>query len=318
MKKTNWAVLLFLCCGFFNICCIHHPKVEEHKNIDSISTTAGSSSKYPFLYDLDHPSQKLKLPDALTEISGMDVYKDAELVCNQDEKGNVYLYDVNKGELDKRIPFAKDGDYEGIANVNDTIYVLKSDGKLYQLINFNKQDQKTVVIKTFLQKENNTEGLCFDKKNYRLLIACKSDPGAGLKNVRAIYSFDLKTKQLLQKPVFTISLDSIKRYIAKVSPAEFTAEELRDIIDAKKGDVAFQPSDLAIHPISGDIYVIATVGKLMVILHPDGTIAFIKQFSATEFKQPEGITFLNDGTMFISDEGRNGLGNILKFNYQSK
>src|SRR5437016_3989704 len=99
-------------------------KADSSKPDSSVIAAARQIGSYPFPYDLSQPSEKYKLPEELVEISGIDVYKKNKLVCVQDEKGNIYEYDVKKGELKHSIDFGKKGDYEGIANVNDTIYVL--------------------------------------------------------------------------------------------------------------------------------------------------------------------------------------------------
>jgi DNA-binding beta-propeller fold protein YncE len=72
---------------------------------------------------------------------------------------------------------------------------------------------------------------------------------------------------------------------------------------------------LAIHPFTRDIYVIASVGKLLVVLNPEGKIKHVIKLPVSVFKQPEGIAFDSAGNLFITNEGRNGKGNILKFLY---
>ena len=314
---TFKSIVVFVT-GFLLLSCSNKPKSDPSNQLhDSIATTTAKAQiqTYNFPYDLKNPSEKFKVPGELKEISGIDRYKKTKLVCVQDEKGIIYEYDIKKGELKKSVDFGKKGDYEGVANVNDTIYVLESNGNIFQVIDLNSENQRTQEFNTPLNKDNDTEGLCFDSKNNRLLIACKKKAGAGIKNARAIYAFDLKTKQLNESPVYLIDLDEVKSYIAKSDPGKFLSEELKDLSDPKKGDVAFQPSELAIHPISGDIYVIATVGKMLIVLNPAGKIMCMKELDPDLFKQPEGITFMDDGTMLISDEGRGGHGNILKFNY---
>jgi len=283
-------------------------------------STSGQGSpqqgQTPFPYDLLHPSEKYKMPKELTEISAIDVYKKSKLVCVQDQDGKVFIYDIKKNEVKRPIPFGKKGDYEGLANVNDTIYVLSSNGNLHQILFFDSPEQTTKEFPTSLNKENNTEGLCFDSANHRLLIACKNDPGNNLKGVRAVYAFDLRTMKLSEQPVFQIKLDVLKSYLMKTNKQKLLSEELKDLFDPEKGDVTFQPSEIAIHPLSGDMYIISTVGKLMVVLDRSGNIKSIEALSSDIFKQPEGICFKRDGTMFISDEGRSGHGNILEFKYQ--
>ena len=93
------------------------------------------------------------------------------------------------------------------------------------------------------------EGLAYDAAHNWLLLACKGDPGGGLEDVRAVYAFDLDTGKLMGPPVFTLD---------------------RETLDA--GGAPFKPSGLAIHPASGEIYVISSVRKALVVLAPDGSL----------------------------------------------
>jgi uncharacterized protein YjiK len=255
------------------------------------------------------------MPEKLVEISAISFYKKSQLICVQDEAGKVFIYDLKKTEVKDGINFGKKGDYEGIAEVNDTIYVLSSNGKLHQITHFDLPDQKTKEIQTQLDGKNDTEGLCYDEKHHRLLIACKQNPGNNLKGVRAVYAFDLMSMSLSKNPVYTVSLDELKRYLFEHEKEKFAGQEIKNIFEGK-GDVTFQPSEIATHPITHDVYLISTVGKLMVVLNEDGKIKFIKSLGESEFKQPEGLCFAKNGTMYISDEGRSGNGNILQFKYQ--
>jgi len=292
-------------------------KRETHKDSVTLQSTVvqQESPVMQFPYDLSHPSDKFKLPDELREISGIDVYKKHKLVCEEDENGKVFIYDAKKGDLKETVKFARHGDYEGIANVNDTIYVLRSDGVLFQVTGFETADQATQEFPTFLNKENNTEGLCFDSANHRLLIACKGDPGNNLSGVRAVYAFDLKRMKLQKNPVYIIHLDELKADLAKVDKSKLINEETRNLLDPEKGDVTFQPSEIAIHPITDEICLISTVGKLMVVMNRAGKILHIESLDPAIFKQPEGLCFLPNGDMYISDEGREGKANILLFKY---
>ena len=294
-----------------------HSKHQKDTAIATVSAASAIDSSSGFAYDLKHPDEKIKLPDELTEISGIDRYKKSRIVCVNDEKGKVYLYDVKKDELKQGVDFGKKGDYEGIANHNDTICVLSSNGTIHQITGFETDKQKATDFKTFLKKENDTEGLCFDSLNHRLLIACKQDPGNGLRGVRAVYCFDLKTMQLGSKPVYVVKLDDLKNFLLKSDKEKLMGEEIKSFFDPKKGDVTFQPSEIAIHPITDEIYMISTVGKLMVVMNRAGIILHIQSLSEEIFKQPEGLCFFPNGDMYISDEGRAGRANILLFKYQT-
>lgn len=303
-------VLLFSCAGKTNSTDNSQPVAPPES--DSVSVV----KVLVFPYNLLSPDEKFTLPDALKEISGIDVYRKSKLVCVQDEKGKVYVYDVKKGELKEGFDFGSKGDYEGVANVNDTIWVLSSNGNLQRIIDFTTPNQKTDEFKTPLNEENDTEGLCYDKKNNRLLIACKAKAGTSLKGVRAIYGFDLKTNAITAAPAYTIKVEDIRSFLAQHDKEKFVTNELRSLLDSGNGDVTFQPSDVHIHPVTDDLYIISSVGNLLLVLSRNNTIKYITKLDPDIFKQPEGITFMDDGTMFISDEGRDGKGNILKFSYK--
>ena len=51
-------------------------------------------------------------------------------------------------------------------------------------------------------------------------------------------------------------------------------------------------------------------------MSPKGDFRFVGELPRDLFKQPEGITFeFGDGDMYISNEGKGGVANILKFDY---
>lgn len=292
-------------------------KTEMTQNkFEKPSKEAKKSSVAIFPYDLTTPVEKYKLSKKLDEISGLDYMDEGKLVCVNDEKGEVYVYDLAKEDIIEDIDFEKNGDYEGIEWVGKDLYVLRSDGDLYQIEDFDTKNQKTTKYETHLSTGNDTEGLTYDEANNRLLIACKGSPGKAddLRGKKAIYAFQIATKQMDENPAITIDLKALRNWKGsdKLTEAYDKASEF-----FTGSSVTFNPSGIAIHPISKQVYVIATSGKLLIVLSPDGgTTQHIQPLDPDVFKQPEGITFADDGTLFISNEGRGGKANILKFELQ--
>src|SRR6476620_1551795 len=83
-----------------------------------------------------HVTQKWSMPKELTEISGMVYLSNNQFACIQDEDGSIFIYNTATNKVDKEIPFSKHGDYEGIAVVGSTAYVLRSDGTLFEVMNY--------------------------------------------------------------------------------------------------------------------------------------------------------------------------------------
>ena len=273
--------------------------------------------KYEFPYYLSLPVKIQKLPSKLIEISGLSFIENERFACIQDEKGNIYVLNFETAEIEKKINFADDGDFEGMAIVGKTAWALKSSGDLYRVKNF-IEGEETLRAKKFenaLSKKNDAEGVAFDEINNRLLIACKGHPyidNKRGKHKKAIYEFDLETKKLNPEPVFIIDLDQIKEFRNYNSMTQLGIDLLSSL-DENKGDVTFQPSGIAVHPVSGNIYVLGSVGDLLLVLNRKGQTLIMVDLDDKLFNQPEGICFDKTGTLYISNEGGEGRATLLKF-----
>ena len=264
-----------------------------------------------FPYALNQPNATLILSNKLVEISGLSLSKDeAHLMAVNDERGVIFYLNRETGEIEKELKFRKGGDYEGIEVVNDSIYVVKNTGTVYESIMTEHDSLKTAKYNTVLNSQNDVEGLGYDASKNRLLVACKGIGGKGIRfqGRRAVYGFDLETKELSEEPVFLIDRMEIADYLNK----EGTAEKIIEIIAPDQSASAFGPSGIAIHPKTKEIYVLSSLGKILVVLNPEGAIKSIQELDSALYRQPEGICFDADGTLFISTEGRGGKAKIFR------
>ena len=275
---------------------------------------------YAFPYDLDKPLKILKLSNKLQEISGLGISPDGkQLLAVQDEDDIVFFLNKKTGEIEKKITFYKDGDYEGVEVVKDKIFVVKSSGTVFELLDMETKEQEATKYNDFLDREHNVEGLGYDEKNNRLLLACKGKAGKKdpHENKRAIFAFDLVSKTMADAPAYIIDQTLVMDFLNRGTLSR-NAEKIFAFFDPKQSYFGFSPSALAVHPISGDLYVTSSVGKVLVIINPDGKVVHIEKLSKKLHPQPEGIVFDKNGTMYISSEGKGGTPNICKFEYKLK
>lgn len=265
---------------------------------------------------MDKPEKSWKLPKKLMEISGLSFIDKNRIACVQDEKGNIYIFNLKTGEVEKKIKFSSDGDYEGIEIIKNDAWILKSNGTLFKVKNYFKDKEPTTKkYTTVLTSKNDAEGLTYDPINNTLLIACKGHPFVDDKEgkeLKAIYSFNLKTKELELEPFLLIEMDTIKFYKNYNTMARMGVE-LMAYFDSSKGDISFQPSGIAIHPISGNLYILASVGNLLTVFSREGEMLALIDLSTKTHPKPEGICFSPNGTLYIASEGDNNYGTISKF-----
>jgi uncharacterized protein YjiK len=271
---------------------------------------------YNFPYQLARPGQSWKLPAELAEVSGLSFVDDQRLACVQDEKGIIYIFNLKTAEVESEVVFGEDGDYEDIEIIDNEAWILKSNGTLYKAADYlEKEEIHVKKYSTALSGKNDTEGLAYDPVNKSLLIACKGYPfveennGSGIK---AIFSFSIELNQLAMMPFLLINLDTIRQYKYANALNRMTGEAMA-LFDPAKGDQVFQPSGLAIHPKSGDLFILGSVGKLLVVLSGKGELLAIINLNPKIFRQPEGICFSPEGVMYIASEGGGQEGVILKF-----
>ena len=161
----------------------------------SCQTVEQSSNKIKGIeYDLSAPDKVYSLPATLYELSGITEIDASTIACVQDEHGIVFIYDLNKNETIRTIYFGSGGDYEDIARVDNTLYVLRSDEAMAEIKNFND--------KNFIRKAypvnipgKDCEGLCYDKKNNRLLLL----PRRFQRTIRIIKAKDSFTGSILKQ-----------------------------------------------------------------------------------------------------------------------
>lgn len=280
-----------------------HPVIVKLPPQTSIDTSQQKTNNASFAYDLKNPNRTWILPSALIEVSGNTWVDKDHLILIEDLHPNLYVINIQdkNASLEKTIPFAiteKDKvDIEDVAIVDNVVYALWSHGVLFKINNWNTKPE-VKKIPTSLSKENNTEGLCYDPVTKKLLIACKDASGiTNEKNsTKAVYQFDMATEKIDEKPFLVIH----KKDFEKLA-----------------GDkISFNPSAIAVHPVTHDIYLLSTRdNKCMAVFNRTGALISFQFIDKDLMPQPEGICFSPEGKLYISSEGKKGdPGNLFEFN----
>lgn len=232
-------------------------------------------------------SQRWELPSHLREISGIDWLEEGKIAAVQDEEGIIFIYNLMDKNIEKKIEFADSGDYEGIAVSTADAYVLRSDGVIFEITDFRDADRTIISFGTNFTAAQEMESLEWDADNNRLLIAPKTfDQNS--EEYKGIYAFSLDSKEMQTDPIHKISMTdkALKR---------FRKNELYK---------TFRPSDMAINPTNGDIFLLEGTKPRLLIMDAEGNLKNAYALNRKLFPQPEGITFSPDGKLYISSEGK--------------
>lgn len=242
-------------------------------------------------------SQIWDLPQELNEISGIAWLDGNTFACVQDEDGFIFIYNLDENKITDKIEFAGNGDYEGIAINGENAYIMRSDGVVYEVQDFKTSHKKVEEFKTQFTDKNNIESLTFDAKNKRLLTAPK-DKGLKKDSYKGVYQIPLDQKAMDITPIVKIDMN----------------EKAFDSFKNKKIHKTFNPSDIAIHPKTNAMYVLDGKNPKFLVLKSSGELVSVQPLDENKFPQPEGITFSDDGRLFISNEANDGPATIVEIN----
>lgn len=273
-----------------------------------------------FPYRLNEPDAVFEMPDELREISGLSLCDDGEhLVAHNDEEGIIFVLSKATGKVEKKIVFWDEGDYEGIEVVGQDAFVIKSNGNIYQVRNFlTDEHPQTTKHSSFLNKENDVEGLGYDASRHTLLVGCKGKgvDEEGSKRKKAIYAFSLDNMQMQSKPVYVLELKDIQ-YLLEHYPEGAAHKKICETFAPGTDEMRFNPSAIAVHPLNGNIYLTSSTGKMLMVMDANGRLLFIEKLDKSIHRQPEGLCFDKDGTLYIANEGKDGKGRIYRFAYRN-
>ena len=128
-------------------------------------------------------------------------------------------------------------------------------------------------------------------------------------------SYNFAGQKALIRVDFNVPLDKQTFAITDDNRMRATIPTIKKILNDDKAE--FKPSAAGINPVNGKLYIVASVGKLLVIADKNGKVEQAIRLDPVMYNQPEGMTFAPNGDLYISNEGDNvSSSNVLKFVYK--
>jgi uncharacterized protein YjiK len=232
----------------------------------------------------DAPIARWVLPRALAEISGLALTADGRLLAHGDEQGRVTEIDFRRGTIVKQFLVGSPpvrADFEGITIAGGSVFLLASNGKLYEFQEGADGAQvKYTVHDPHLGQECEFEGLTYEPSSNSFLLACKNVGKKSLRDFLVIYRWqrDAGDKS---------GLSQLKVPLTKV-------------IGSNKWK-ALHPTDITIDPASGNYVLVAAPEKAILELTPSGEVVFARSLPGRH-AQAEGVAITKDAVLIVGDE----------------
>jgi hypothetical protein len=147
------------------------------------------------------------------------------------------------------------------------------------------------------------EGLGYDEQAGRVLVSPKdiAKGGPDMRDRRVLYAFDPLSATHPVEEVLQLSLQDLMTQ----------AKALGISIPMKRTDngrevpaLKLRYSSVAVHPRSGHYYLLSAVDRSLLVLDRAGTLMHLAWLDERLLPKPEGITFLANGDLVLSSEGK--------------
>ena len=216
-------------------------------------------------------------------------------MAHNDETCVIYSLDTNNGSIRSSFQLSLNGklirdDLEGIAVAEDHMYVINSNGKIYEFKSAgNGEMANCKIYPTSLVVDWEIEGLAYDSSIRSLVIISKNPLTAKASGKVGIFFWSLDKRSLILDETIYVP---IREFAQKI------------------GQKKFQPSGIEYHAESGHYLLVAARQHALAEITPQGEVLTVKKLSSKLHRQMEGITFSSDMGLVISDEGGNKAGRL--------
>jgi uncharacterized protein YjiK len=246
-------------------------------------------------YSFTQPDTVYTLDIVLEEVSGITALPDGNMAVVEDENGIIYILNPS-GKILEEITFGDPADYEAIEYYDGIYYIFESNGELHAV----QTDGDTVTsdkVSSPFKGKNDIEGLGI--LNGELLVAPKGEGEVASYKAseKAVYLLDLKGEEIT-KQLLKVTEDDLEELIKKRLP------------EVKITD--FDPSGIAVNPVDGNIYLLSA-DMILTVFSSDGNLLEVVLLDSVSFRQPEGLCFMEDGTLFIVSESGGDMPTLARY-----
>ncbi len=235
----------------------------------------------------DDPIAQWILPHHYDEISGLALTRDGRLLAHGDETAEIWEIDFRRGVVTKTFGFGSPtvtGDFEAITTAGDTVYLLTSDGRIYEGTEGKSGDPMAYnEYDTRLTRECEFEGMVHDPASSSLILACKHVRSKAPKTALVLYRWPLPGS------------DSAGRGMEQIV---IPIERLNALGPDWK---VFEASDITRDPRSGTFVVISSAQHGIAEVTLDGRVLRAGTLPGRHV-MPEGVAVTADGLLLVSDE----------------
>ncbi|MBV6522827.1 MAG: hypothetical protein MNPFHGCM_02977 [Gemmatimonadaceae bacterium] len=245
-------------------------------------------------------AMRVFLPADLREVSGLAVTLEGRVLAHADEVGVVTQIDPGTGTAIKHFALGQQpprGDFEGIAVAGERIFLVTSDGRLFETREgADGSSMPFTVTDTGFGKLCEIEGLAWEPTEGVLLLGCKQPRVRETPRLLTLFRWSVEHGRAASPDRLTVDLTGLMSTTAASS---------------------VRVSSVDLDPRTGHLFAIAGPRWQVVELTIEGRAVGATALDRRLHPQPEGLVFLGDSVLLIADEGGRDRGMLTRYRRQA-
>lgn len=248
-------------------------------------------------FDLINPSAVNSFPMGIAAFSDVTLLDSTHIIGINTMNGNVVLIDLNSNSISSQLSLSSKFNFVDISRMDSTLILLDSDSKVHFLL---PPYDSTSLISMNETKENfPTSGICFHESSKRLFLLSEVQELQEGQISCFLYAFNLNNRQFKEEPLFEINTSAIETF-ALNNNLPLPKKTLSFDGDTLEG-LSFNPSAIAVHPKTNEIYVLSSDDRSLVVFNQFGEVKNFTTLDAVLFSKPTGMTFQDNGDLLITN-----------------
>lgn len=245
----------------------------------ALITTSAVVGAYGDIDSAASQARHFELPKKLKEASGIALSKDGRVFTHNDEKGIIYRFDPQTGNVQKVLkignPALRD-DFEAIAIIDQDFYLTTSRGVVHWIadaLDYDNEIVTSVTLNTSLGEVCDVEGLTSFAE--QLYIGCKTNYARSNERHIIVFRFNPKTETLVE-------------YL-RIPLAELGLEK-------------FHTSGIEV--TQKRIYLVSARERRLVVVNHNGKLLSQHRPAKQQHRQIEGVAVSASGRIYLVGEGK--------------
>ena len=248
-------------------------------------------------FNLAQSDQISLLPMGIESFSDIAFLDSTILICLQEDKSSLVLFDLYSNQVSTPITINLPNKIIDFSRIDSTIILLDDQVQVHFLLP--PYDSSSLVTENDILGDWKSAATCIHESTKRMFILTQNNLEIDNPISNSIYTYTISKRKLNEKALFDISISDIEMFAIENNIAT-PQNKFTDLSDSLSPQI-FNPSAMAIHPKTNDIYILSSENRSIVVFNQFGEVQDLFFLDEKLVSNPKAMTFHPSGDLLISN-----------------